>query len=263
MAKTVLEVVQNALTAINDDAVSSIYDSPESEDMAALAKEVFEDVSVWDEWPDEFAMVSLYPVSDDAAPTVFKIDNDFRFIENVQYLVEEHGRRYFKDIDYLIPLEFIDRSDQMMNEDKAQKSTGYGIKGTHVYVGTEHEPSFFTSFDNRHIIFDSYNSSVERNVQQHKCRVYACRVPEFKIEDNFVLDYPQEYMSLYMAELRVAATYFFNQQDNPRDRKLSLRMLNKLRAHRGRTVNEQKENWPNGQYARFPSNVNISKYGRR
>mgnify|MGYP000149502562 CR=1 FL=1 len=49
-------------------------------------------------------------------------------------------------------------------------------------------PSFYTSFDDEHIVMDSYKSSVETTLQNSKTQAYGVVYPTFTISDTFTPD---------------------------------------------------------------------------
>ena len=259
--KTLLDIIQNVMIAMGDDPINSIEDSPESEDLAVMAKGVFEEIITWDEWPDTFKIASLDYVSDYDCPVALKINDDFRYIESVEYFIED--RNTFRTLDYYTPPRFLDATNWYFNDTHHIKVKGYGIDSSFVPVLNNKDPQYYTTFDDKHIITNSYDYERESNLQESNCRVWVCVVPDFKIEDNFILNYQQDLINLFISELKVAASYYMNQQDNPRDRKQTLRILNKLRRYKGKVINEQEESWPNGVYGRNGRSKNIRKMGRR
>src|SRR5690625_2963893 len=107
--KALLDIIQNVMIAMGDDPINSISDSPESEDLAVMAKGVFEEIITWDEWPDTFKIASLESVSDFSCPTALKINDDYRYIESVEYLNKKGD--YFKPLQYYVPVRFLEASD--------------------------------------------------------------------------------------------------------------------------------------------------------
>lgn len=260
--KNLLYVVQSVMASLGSDGVNSIYDTTESEDVAVIARDVFYDMITWDTWPSTMKLITLESASNSEAPTVVRMKDNCRFIEYATYLVEEHGNTYFRELCYLEPRVFLEKTNLYL-QDEHVKSEGYGIVNTFVPVKTDKEPQYYTSFDNEHIIMDSVNLEVESNIQSSKLRVYACVIPDFDIDDKYVLPIPTQLMNLYMSELKNAAAYYINQQENPLEQKKSLRHLVNLRNNSDRMVNEQEENYPTGQYGRGYRHPNLSKLGRR
>lgn len=264
MAKrTLLEIVQLTLNVTGGDYVESISDSQESEDMALLAKDVFYDISNWDEWPYQNNLASLESPADTSAPTVMQINDDYKFIHSVQYL-KEGDTDVFTDIKYLPPEEFIRVSDSKMSNSSSMKIYGYGLRSSvFLTVGTDEHPRYYTSFDDKNIIFDSYDSSVDVFLANWKCRVMASIIPDFKMVDNHEINLPDTMMGLYISQVKVAAYYYTNQADNPLDGHKTLRHLSKLRQYKNRIADEKRELYPRGDYGRLQTGGNIRKLGRR
>lgn len=264
--KTLLEVVQSALAATGGDSVSSISESPEAEDMALIARDVFNDIQTWEEWPHQNKLATTEVPSDPSAPTVVRLKDDVRFIHKVQYLEEcgNSDREEFTTLCYVEPELFLDHSDTLMNHEHSQKVTGYGIDpSTFVVVGTCNHPKHYTTFDDEHLIFDSYNSDVDGFISNYKTRVMASVIPEFDLDDSYEIAVPIHMMGLYMSQVRVAAFYYLNQVNNPLDGNKSLRHMAKLRNYKSRVTDIEDELYPRGVYGRRSNPTNHRKLGRR
>lgn len=264
MAKeTLLSIVQSAMVASGGDPVNSIDESPESEDIASICEDVFNDVMLWDEWPHQERLASVEAVSEANNPTAMRIKDSYRFITKVQYLVDtDTDRAYYRNIVYLEPEFFIEQCDQYLNDKNSKLVQGTGLSAP-LAISTDRDPQYFTTFDNEHLVFDSIDLSVETNLQESKLRTLAYVIPEFVLSDDYIIDMPEIMMPLYRAEVMIAVQYYFNQFYDKLSAKKSMRHLNKLRAHKLRVVNTQDEHYPRGQYGRYADTTNQRKLGRR
>lgn len=263
--KSLLSIVQMGLTVTGGDAVSSISENQESEDMAMVARDVYYDVTSWDEWPHKNRIATVSVPGDITAPTVVRLRDSFSFIHKVQYLHNENGEDTgFTDLCYIEPEYFLDMCDSKIRNTDTVRMTGYGVNpSTFITVGTDEHPKFYTTFDNEHLIFDSYDKTVDPFISNYKTRVMASVIPDFQLDDSFILDIPDSMLELYLSQVRVAAYYYINQVNNPLDGNKSLRHLSKLRQYKSRIVNDTDEHYPQGVYGRRSNPTNHTKLGRR
>lgn len=95
-------------------------------------------------------------------------------------------------------------------------------------VFNNREPSQYTSFDDKTIVFDSYDVTYDATLQQSKSSAYGIYVPPFSAVKTFVLPFDGVQLQYYLAEAReyVLATVFkaTNQGVTAMKRKLGSRM---------------------------------------
>ncbi len=53
-----------------------------------------------------------------------------------------------------------------------------------LFVGNDTDPSYYTSFNEHHIIMDAYDASVETNLAANKHRAFCSLQPTFSQTDN-------------------------------------------------------------------------------
>ena len=118
-------------------------------------------------------------------------------------------------------------------------------------IGLNRDPSYWTSYDDKFIIFDSYNSTAESTLSQSKTNVYAAIEPTWTHVDSFVPDIPEKFFPTLIAEAKAQAFVNLKQQANTRE---------EVKARRGRMA-MRNEAWRN-EYGEIKYNTKVN-YGRK
>ena len=183
MKKTLLEIVQEILNDLDSEQVNSISDSVEADQVASIVQSTFENIVATRYVPEHKELIQLTPLSDTAFPTHFEVQDNTKQIDNVWYDVGTTEVQY-RELTYVEPLTFLQRTDGI--EDYVTVTDKNG--GTTYRVGTDDNPSFYTSFDDRYIVCNSYDSTVDSSLQASKSRAYGTVYPTFTKSDTFVPD---------------------------------------------------------------------------
>jgi len=235
MAKyTLLEMTQSVLNSLDSDNVNSIDDTVESVQVAELVKEAFFELISQRDWPFMFDLDSLEALSDVNNPTKMKMKDTWNKIKWIRYNK--------KEVEYLSPDDFTEILDS--------RTAQAGIVNANGIVLTR-DPSYWTSYDDEHIIFDSYDSSSESTLQQSKTKVYASLQPNWEHIDTFTPNIPEKMFQYLLAEAKAQAFVNLKQQANAREER---------KAQRGKMI-MRNESWRN-EYGEVKYNTKVN-YGRK
>jgi len=235
MAKlTLLDMTQNILSAMDSDPVSSIDETVESVQVADLVKEAFFEIISQRDWPFLFQLVQLTGLGDTNNPTKMMMSDTWNKVKWIKYNK--------KDVEYITPEEFKAVVDNRVVQAGVIDSNGYVINA---------DPQYWTSYDDKYITFDGYNSAVESTLVGAKTSVYAVVQASWTHVDTFVPNLPEKFFPTLLAEAKAQAFVNLKQQANGREER---------RAQRGRNT-MRNEAWrnENGE-AKYNGKVN---YGRR
>jgi hypothetical protein len=109
---TVLEMVQSTLGAMDSDAVDTLGETIESEQVALVCKEVYQQIAVHLNVPQFKKLTQLNGLSDLSRATVMRLPNEFTDIAEIRYrrkLEDGSGRFRMDKIFYVEPDEFLER----------------------------------------------------------------------------------------------------------------------------------------------------------
>lgn len=209
MAKdTLLDLVQDILSDADGDEVNSITDTVESEQCARVVRNEFKALV------DEFDLkmqetLTKLDATSSATPTQMTRPEGFHSIEKIWYdkrlLVGDDPNFqevYFKDWD-----SFLETSMSRTASDSDVETQTLGSSGYVLQIKNDQAPTYWTILEGYDdIIFDSYDSDLETNLQASKSLVRGVQRPSFALADGTVPDLPQNLMQLL--KNRARAFYF-------------------------------------------------------
>lgn len=203
MKLTLLEIVQDVLSDMESDEVNSINDSIEALQVAQIAKTTYFNIIDGREWPWLKELFSLTGLGDVGVPSHMQIPENIVDVSWIRYncrlSTDDHD--VYNKILYKTPEEFIayvsTRNNSLSTIDTV---TDFG--GTILNILNNKAPTYYTSFDDGYIVFDSYDSAVDSTLQTIKTQCYGKRYPTFTMSDTFTADLPVQMFSYYLNEVK-------------------------------------------------------------
>ena len=235
MAKTLLQVVKNTLAAMDSDPVDTIYlqdgGTEESEQIAMFAESLYEHMHTIYDWPYTKLLTQLESVSDSTKPNYLRIPNTVSEIEWMKYRDE--------NVSYLDPLDFVELcNERLSTETNVVEITGF--EGNTLKIRNDINPTYYTSFDNEYLVFDSLDTNLETTLQNSQTDAYVVKKPSFSVSDTYVIEIPDNMLPLFEAELKRESSIRLRQQDSPVDAKRALINWSKLRTKADK-INQKKK----------------------
>lgn len=233
---TLLEMTQDILSALDGDEVNSIGDTVEALQVATTIKQCYYDICATLSLPSKMALVQLDALNDTGRPNYLKLPSTVRNVEWLRY--------NNKSLFYLTPEEFVALTEPVEYIEVEDFS------GTVFKIGVNQDPIYWTTFDNEHVCFDSFNLDEDTTLQKSKSVCWGQTDHVFEMNDTFIPDLDTVHFPLLMAE--ATATCFVNQKQitNNKAEQQARRQL----------VRSSNDKWRLGQrkpYNRTPD------YGRR
>ena len=237
MAETLLDIVQEVLNELDSDAVNSITDTLEATQIASLVQAVFKEMAVEFDFPHMAKLFKLEASGSASYPTHMKIPADVTKTLWIKYRVDDK----YRDVDYLLPDEFVDRiMSRDITVDEVDEITDYS--GVPLYIRNDKAPTYWTSFDNEYIVFDSYDSTVESTLQESKVMSHGYYAPSLAIADGTVPDMPVNLLPLLKREVLSRAAYNYKNQPNEKAEQASRRL--RVRSQRNKWRQNGGKDWP-------------------
>lgn len=204
--QTLLDIVQGILSEMNSDPVNDISDTAEAMQVARLVKRTFTDLVNDRLWPGNRKLAALVASSDPAQPAHMSLPDNVREIEWVKYDVRDSGSDpiTLRSIIYKEPEAFI---ELVMSRDASAANvlTVVDNSGRPLLILSDASPTYYTSFDDKHLVFDSYDSAVDSTLQASKTQLYVEVEPEFLLENDFIPEMPTKFFPLLVSEATAAA----------------------------------------------------------
>jgi hypothetical protein len=209
MAKmSVLDMVQDILDGLSLNPVNSIDDSGDAMKIARIVRSTYRYLCAIRKFPEHNRIGTLHASADDNRPTHMVIPEDCVEINTIRYDIKTSSetRQRPTRIDYLSPEAFLDliyqRDDTNSN---VQVVLDYD-ESRKLFIENDKRPQYWTSLDDDHVVFDSFDSAVDDTIQQVKTTVNMLVEPAFTLSDTFVPDLHAKSFPLFLNEAAKAAS---------------------------------------------------------
>lgn len=212
MRTTLLEIVQSILNDMDSEDVNSISDTTEAQQIASVVKDVYFNIVSARGIPEHRTTFTLTSLSQLSKPTHFKYPTEAKEITQLFYNTSVNGGVEYRGVTYVEPEVFFNR---MPNSEGNQTITD--IDGvTKLVIQNDKMPSYYTSFDDEHIVMDAYDASVESILSAAKTKAFGTVYPEFTIADDFEPDLDNVLLPLLLAEAKSTCFSLFKAGSDPK-----------------------------------------------
>ena len=214
MKKTLLEMVQSILSDMDSEAVNSIDDTVEAQQIASVIEDTYYNIIAARDIPEHQQLLKLTSLSSSIRPTHFQYPTNTRNIIDLSYNVDTNGGVEYQDIYFVEPLAFLKRMP--LNNATNTLVVPDATAGTSLVILKDRMPSYYTSFDDLHIVMDAYDASVETILQASKTRAYGTVYPTFTIADSFTPDLDDTMLPYLLAEAKSTCFSLFKSGSDPK-----------------------------------------------
>lgn len=219
--KTLLEIVQDVLSSIDGDEVSSISDTVESLKIATIVKDCYETIKVSLNNAPETKSLFTLTAEPTLGPVVMSRPDNVSHIEWLRYNNEEPSetsRVIMRDLTYIDVESFVDFVMQTPQDDPTKYATlSLTLDGSNVKLlyRTDKHPTYYTSWDDKYLVFDSYNEEVQSSLEESYTLGYGRKDLSFVMSDSFVIPFDQNLTHLLFQEAKSQASVEERQTQNP------------------------------------------------
>ena len=205
-------MVQEILNDIDSDEVESIDDTVEAEQVVSILKSTYYAMMSNRDWPHLRRSIQVSGLGDTTKPTHMKLQDGIKELCFINYNKVKNGetRKRYEEIEYLQPDHFLHKTNQRNNDDSdtvAVTDTG----GIEVLIKNDTPPTYYTSFDDEYLVFDSYDSAVDTTMQESKVQAMAYVMPEWNSSDTFIPDLPENAFTALVEEAKSRASFRLKQ----------------------------------------------------
>ena len=201
MKMTLLEMVIYVLNASDGDEINSISDTIEAYETATDIRTVYYDIIGRKDWQFLRVLTTLDSVGDSDKPTHLLIPEHTSKMETLSYNKRQSigGRNLYKQVYFKYPDEFLIYCNGRDNTaDNYEEITD--VNGAKFVIRTDAHPTYFTSFDDKYIVMDAYDSDIENTLQGANTQALIFKHPVWSMTDNFTPELPAEMFSMFLAE---------------------------------------------------------------
>lgn len=224
---TLLEMTQDILSDMDSDEVSSINDTLESQQVAQIIKTTYYEMVHQRDY-DHLEQLFQLDSGTSSIPTHMHLPDNVNIVSWIKYNKRESGgKAKFTDIKYKEPDEFLKLTNSRDSTDATVESITDPTGVTLLILNDSH-PSYYTSFDDEYAVFDSYDSSLESNLQQSMTQCWGSVEPTFSLVDTFVPDFPAKVFPGFLAEAKSTCFNSLKQSANSKEEQKSRRQRRKM-----------------------------------
>lgn len=212
MKMTLLDMVQNILSAMSSDEVNSHTDNAESRQVAEIIRTSYFNIISRAQLPENKQLFSLDASGDPDAPILMYRPDNISKIEWIKYDTNDDLIPVGPIYEYvtILPLQqFLDMVHQLDPEESYVDSLT--LDEFTFYYRNDIRPTYCTIFKDYIVIFDSYNSAVDATLQESKSMCYGFTVPVFTMEDDFIPDLDDRQFPLLLNEAKSLAFFELKQ----------------------------------------------------
>ena len=214
---TLLEIVQSCLSVTDSDEVNTITDTVEAQQVAQIVKDTYYELITNLGIPEHDVLLPLSALGDTSKPNYMKIPSNAADVEDVRYDARAYGETdpAWKDVVYMDPVTFLKRVQARKLSDSNVISVT-DFNGVVLHIINDYPPSYWTSFDDEYLVFDSYDSAVDSTLQSSKSSVIANVEPSWIEDDDFIPDLDHNFFPLLLAECKSMSFAILKQASNPK-----------------------------------------------
>ncbi|CAH9015059.1 head completion adaptor [Vibrio phage 468E53-1] len=229
MKMTFLEMVQDIHNDLDLDLINSIDDTVESQQVAQIIKTTYFAMMSNRNWPHLRKTIQFIASNTTQRPTHMTVPEGMKELEFVNYNCQKEGetRLRYKAIKWLEPDSFLIKANAL-NTDADNTQVVNDPTGVQLVIKTDKAPEFFTSFDDKTLVFDSFDSDVENTLQVSKCQCMAYMMPNWTHSDSAIPDLPAEAFISLLEEAKSKASLKLKQSADNKAEQESVRQRNWL-----------------------------------
>lgn len=215
MKMSLLEIVQDILNSMDSDEVNSISDTIESQQVAQIVKSCYREMIGNRDWPHLQKLIQLESLIDVEKPNYLRIPSNLKELVFFKYDCHkpDQDKVVQNVIKYKYPDEFLRYiSSRNSENDNVLQVTDFS--GSTLLIYNNYAPQYWTSFDDKHLITDSYDADVDDTLQTSKTQVLAYMEPTWVHTDSAIPDLPSEAFAALVEEAKSTAFVELKQTAN-------------------------------------------------
>jgi len=221
-------MTQDILNDMDSYEVSSINDTVEALQVAQVIKTTYYEMINARDY-DHLLQLFRVDAGTVSTPTHMGVPDNVQFIKWVKYNKRDtaSSNDLFLEVCYLEPDEFLAKLDARDSTDSTVQ-TVTDPTGVTLLITNDAHPMYYTSFDDETIVMDSFDSSLETNLQQSMTQCYGSVEPTFSLVDGFIPDFPVKMFPGFLAEAKSSCFNSIKQAANQKEEQKSRRQRRKM-----------------------------------
>lgn len=248
---TLLEMVQNILSAMNSDEVNSISDTVESHQVAEEIRTTFYDLYGNRDLGSFEGLVNLDSPGNAQTPHILSVPANVSFVKWVKYRDHRANGLTYVDVDYLPPEEFISRVVEQSEPGSFQMVSLTPSSPVKFPVLTNRAPRFYTIFSTEQkLVFDSFDKEFESWLTASNSLAWGVIQKEFVLADDFIPPIDANFFPHFLAEAKSACFITIKEVANSKEEQRARRQLIRTQTRNGKTAEQRRKVFNGHDYAR-------------
>lgn len=248
MSKTILKLTQDILSAMDSDEVNSIADTTEATQVAACILEVYEEIVSDYDLQRSKQLFQLENSGDVTKPNIMYVPADYHSIEWIRYNAKEVDTDpdLWVNVMYLDPKTFVEHTQQINSTlpevDLVEVDTNIELP-----IYNNSAPMYWTTFDDKKIVFDRYNLALDTTLVAEKTNCYGSKSGSLILADGTLIDLPERMLTLLRNEAKSRAFDQWKDGTTPKIEQAATRSRVRLQRQRyvQRLTDQEKKELPN------------------
>jgi hypothetical protein len=216
-SRTLLEMTQEILEAMQSDIVDSIDDTSESQAVAHMIQQTYWDLFSLEDFPENWDFFQMTE-TDSTTPTVMLIPNNIRKVGWVKYnrYTADYTDPQWVEVQFRPLNWFLDTSLGLRTSQDDVQEFSYTFNDTDqpVFVMTNASPQWYTTPDQYTYMFNSYDSATEQYLHADRTMGYGMIEKDFTYADSSVPPLDNRQMSMLFNTAKSQAFVEIKQTQN-------------------------------------------------
>lgn len=241
-------MVQEILNDMDSDDVNSISDTVESMQVASIIRACYFEMMSNRDWPHLKKLAQLEASGDLARPTHLRLPFNTKEMLFLRYnkKKQETDKDVYQDLTFIYPDEFL-RYISGRDSEETNVTVVEELNGVRLLIKNNVHPTYYTSFDDFHVVCDAYDKDVDDTLKKSKNQAHLVQAPSFEIRDDYVPDLPIEAFSALIEESK--STAFLN--------------LKQMANEKAEQKASRQQRWLSRKAWRVHGGIRYDNYGRR
>lgn len=220
MQYTLLDMTQTILSSMDSDTVDSITDTPESLQVATAIRTAYYDIINRGDFKEHKSPFHLTPSNDTTKPTLMSVPADVSSVDWVRYnkITTGQTQEQWGEVKPLCNTDFLNIMFDLNTDADNVGSYLHTVDGSDIkfFYQDDRAPTYYTTFDDYTIIFDSYDSSVDSTLQASKTWCLGARTITWTMSDSFTPSLEDDKFPILLNEAKSLAWVELKQTAHPK-----------------------------------------------
>ena len=218
MKRTLLELTQDLLVSLDGDEVTDIAETTEAAQVASIVRQCFYEIASNYELPEHCTFFELTETSA-STPVVMTKPTDVISISWIKYDngLSTEGVTQYDEVLFQPRDEFFRIMDTLREDDdsvdtftKTISSDSFSFK-----CYNDRAPSYYTTYDDNTIVFDSYDDSEETYLRKNKTWCFGVKEQSWTHSNSFVPPLDHKLSNLLFQKAKTQCFAELKQTENP------------------------------------------------